>query len=136
LVPLALDVAAGRVPSLIVNGVDWDTPDGTCVRDYIHVSDLAAAHSLAVDRLRQGGGGDVFNLGIDRGYSVRDVVSACERVTGRSIVLREGPRRVGDPARLVAAADKVTAGLGWRPRVTDLEEMVASSWRWRNVRRY
>jgi UDP-glucose 4-epimerase len=129
LIPLVLQVALGRRPYIEVFGTDYPTPDGTCVRDYIHVDDLAEAHLLALEKL-QPGVGLKYNLGTGKGYSVRQVIQACEEVTGKKIAIKEGPRRAGDPPALVAAADKVRKELGWRPRYMELREIVETAWTW------
>ena len=128
LIPRVLEVAQGTRPHLELYGCDYPTPDGTCIRDYIHVEDLAEAHVLALDRTRTNSG--IYNLGNNRGYSVREVVDCAERVTGRKIPLVQHPRRAGDPPQLVASQRQALADLGWRPRL-GLEEMIASAWQWR-----
>lgn len=131
LIPIVLQAAAGRLETVHLYGTDYPTPDGTCVRDYIHVVDLARAHRLAVDRLRTGGISCVsLNLGIGKGFSVREVIDACQRVTGRTIPVQTAARRAGDPAVLVAAPASAKELLGWTPEITTLEPMVASVWRW------
>jgi UDP-glucose 4-epimerase len=130
LIPLLLDAALGRSGPVRVFGLDYNTPDGTCIRDYIHVNDLAVAHILALEALVSGKGSDIFNLGIGRGYSVKDVIESVRRVTGRDIRWEAGPRRSGDPAELVADASKAAKQLGWRPAFVDLDSIVESSWRW------
>lgn len=130
LIPLAIDAALGRGPGLTVNGDDYETPDGTCIRDYIHVRDLARAHVLALGVL----GRDpfqAFNLGTERGHSVREVVRSVERVTGQLVPLRVGPRRPGDPPRLVAAAGRSREVLGFKPSYLELDEIVKTAVRWR-----
>lgn len=130
LVPLALQVAAGQLPELIVNGADHATRDGTCVRDYVHVVDLADAHARALDALADGAPGGAYNLGCGgQGFTVREVIATAERVTGRRIPTRTGPRRPGDPTVLLAATDLARRELGWTPRA-GLAEMVGSAWRW------
>jgi UDP-glucose-4-epimerase GalE len=136
LIPLALQVAAGCRRELTIFGCDYDTPDGTCIRDYVHVQDLVAAHGLALDRLRDGGPSTCVNLGTEHGHSVRQVIDACARVTGRSIPVVEGAPREGDPARLVASAARARAELGWMPRHAELEEIIATGWRWQQSPRY
>lgn len=126
LIPNVLKVALGRATQCEVFGTDYPTPDGTCVRDYIHVVDLAQAHMLALAPGKSG----VFNLGNGDGYSVREVIRMCEQVSGRSIKVIEKPRRPGDPPRLVAAAAKAVSELGWKPKYPRLEEIVATAWRW------
>jgi UDP-glucose-4-epimerase GalE len=129
LIPLALQAIQGVRPPLTVFGADYPTPDGTCVRDYVHVDDLAEAHLLALEKI-EAGKGLCLNLGTGRGHSVREVVRACEEVTGKPVPLREGPRRAGDPPALVAAADRANQVLGWRPRYTDLRQTVETAWNW------
>jgi UDP-glucose 4-epimerase len=134
LIPLILDVALGRRKSIRIYGDDYPTPDGTCIRDYIHVSDLADAHLLALqaletrDRL-------IFNLGNGQGFSVREVIESARRVTGRPIPAEIQPRRPGDPAVLVASSEKAIRELGWKPRYTQLDEIVRTAWLW-HQRRY
>ena len=113
-----------------IYGKDYDTPDGTCVRDYIHVCDLAAAHRLALEQLGGGGQGDVFNLGNGEGFSNLQVVGACSRVVGLPVDVEFGPRRAGDPARLVASADKARSALAWIPETPELEAIVRDAWEW------
>lgn len=130
LVPLVLQVAQGKRPSIAIYGADYDTPDGTCVRDYIHVADLAAAHLLALDALA-GREQLIYNLGNGRGFSVRQVVEVARKVTGHAIPAKDAPRRAGDPAVLVASSEKIRRELGWQPRSPELEQIVASAWEWR-----
>jgi UDP-glucose 4-epimerase len=133
IIPLVLDVALGRRQSISIFGEDYDTPDGTCIRDYIHVSDLADAHILAlnalatIDRM-------IFNLGNGSGFSVKQVVEAARRVTGHAIPVEIKPRRAGDPARLVASSEKAKAELGWKPKVPEIEDIIASAWEWHQQR--
>jgi UDP-glucose 4-epimerase len=129
LIPLVLQTALGQRPAIEVFGVDYPTPDGTCVRDYIHVDDLADAHLLALESLAPGKQLR-YNLGTGRGYSVREVIGAAEEVTGKKVPVIVGPRRAGDPPVLVAASEKVQRELGWRPRYTDLGSVVESAWKW------
>jgi UDP-glucose-4-epimerase GalE len=129
LLPLVLLAILGRKPALEVFGTDYPTPDGTCIRDYIHVDDLAEAHLLALERL-QPGKGLHYNVGTGRGYSVRQVMEVAEQVTGKKVPFREGPRRPGDPPSLVAAAEKIQRELGWRPRYTELTPILETAWRW------
>jgi UDP-glucose-4-epimerase GalE len=136
LIPLALQVAAGGRESITINGVDWDTPDGTCIRDYVHVLDLVDAHARALDHLLDGGGSLALNLGSESGHSVREVIRACEQAAGRPIRTIDGPRRPGDPARLVATAAGAQAALGWSPRRSALDHAVATAWRWMQEKRY
>ena len=130
LLPLVLLTAAGRRPVLDIFGDDYPTPDGTCVRDYIHVCDLADAHVLALRRLLAGGVSAQYNLGNGRGTSVREMVEAARRITGMPIPVRVGPRRVGDPPILVADAAMARDDLGWRPARTDLDTQIRDAWRW------
>ncbi|MCI3923077.1 UDP-glucose 4-epimerase GalE [Paenibacillus sp. TRM 82003] len=130
LVPVVLQVALGKRESIAMFGDDYPTPDGTCVRDYIHVMDLADAHVLALKKLREGGDSAVYNLGNGKGYSVREVVEAARRVTGHPIPAKIEPRRAGDPAILVASSDRTTAELGWKPQRASLEAIIESAWRW------
>ena len=133
LVPLILDVALGRRKSIKVYGTDYPTPDGTCVRDYIHVQDLAKAHLLALEALATR---DklIYNLGNGQGFSVRQVVESVRRVTGRPVQLDEEPRRPGDPAVLIASSEKISRELGWKPDYAQLDEIVESAWKWHQVR--
>ncbi|WP_226825018.1 UDP-glucose 4-epimerase GalE [Acidithiobacillus ferriphilus] len=130
LIPIVLQVASGRRSELQVFGDDYDTPDGTCIRDYVHVTDLCDAHALALDYLCSGRPSRAWNLGTEAGFSVREVVDAARRVTGREIPLRMMPRRPGDPARLVADSAAARRDLGWRPQFPDLETMISHAWRW------
>ena len=130
LIPLALKAALGLFPYIEVFGADYPTPDGTCIRDYIHVTDLADAHALALETLVAGAPSNVYNLGNGDGYSVLEVIRTAEEVTGRKIATRIGPRRPGDPAVLVAGSEKIKADLGWRPRFADLRVIVDTAWRW------
>ncbi len=130
LIPLVLQAASRRRPDIRVFGRDYDTPDGTCIRDYVHVMDLCQAHLLALDRLAAGAGSDAFNLGNGNGFSVQQVIDAARRVTGRDITVKEGPRRAGDPARLVANAGRAKAVLGWNPQFSDLDVIVGHAWQW------
>jgi UDP-glucose 4-epimerase len=132
LIPLTLQVALGKRDHIAIFGTDYPTPDGTCVRDYIHVSDLASAHLLALDALRER---DklVYNLGNGRGFSVREVLDTVRRVTGHPIPAREAPRRPGDPAVLVAASDRIKRELNWQPQFPSLESIVRSAWDWRRT---
>ena len=129
LIPILLEVALGLRPSVHLFGTDYDTPDGTCIRDYVHVTDIADAHVLclgALDRLPP-----ACNLGNGQGYSNRQVIDAVRRVTGRPVPVVESPRRSGDPARLVASAAAIRSAVGWSPRVPGLDAMIESAWRWR-----
>ena len=130
LIPLAIDAALGRRSGLTIYGDDYDTPDGTCIRDYVHVEDLAKAHVLALKALEAGDAYKAVNLGTEHGHSVREVIAAVEQVSGRSVPAGVGPRRAGDPPRLVASVAKAREVLGFRPQ-HDLREIVASALRWR-----
>jgi UDP-glucose 4-epimerase len=129
LIPICL-LAAMKGDPISIYGVDYDTPDGTCIRDYIHVTDIAQAHILALERLREGGNSGVYNLGNGNGYSVREVIETVRKVTGKKVVAIEAPRRPGDPARLVASSKKISKELGWKPRYPDLETIVETAWQW------
>ncbi len=130
LIPLVLFAAAGKLSHVSVFGTDYPTPDGTAIRDYIHVSDLAEAHLLALDHLDKGGSSDAFNLGNGSGFSVNEVIAAARRVTGREINVANAPRRPGDPSKLIANAEKAARILGWQPKITEIEEIIASAWKW------
>ena len=128
LIPVVLEVAADKSPALELYGTDYPTPDGTCIRDYVHVSDLAQAHSLALERAKKGSA--VYNVGNGQGFSNGEVIETARRVTRHPIPVREAPRREGDPAVLVASAAKVKQELGWEPRFPDLEQIIETAWRW------
>ena len=130
LIPLILQVPNGKRETISIYGTDYDTPDGTCIRDYIHVTDLAQAHILAVQYLNNGGESDIFNLGNGVGYSVREIIETARKVTGHPIPATETSRRAGDPARLVASSEKAKSVLGWKPVHDSLEEIIASAWNW------
>jgi UDP-glucose 4-epimerase len=130
LIPLVLGAASGARQAIEVFGRDYDTPDGTCIRDYVHVADLCRAHLLALESLLDDGRSAVYNLGNGNGFSVQEVIAAAERVTGRAIPVVSGGRRPGDPARLVADSRLARARLGWRPRFAELEVMIEHAWRW------
>ncbi len=130
LIPLVLQVASGRRTEISVFGRDYDTPDGTCIRDYIHIVDLCSAHLLALQHLISGGSSEHFNLGNGEGFSVQQVIDAVEKVTRRQVKVINGPRRDGDPARLVADSTKARAQLGWKPMYADLESIVQHAWAW------
>ena len=134
LIPLILQAASGRRPTISVFGRDYDTPDGTCIRDYIHISDLCTAHWLALLSLMNGAGSQRYNLGNGQGFSVQEVIDSALRVTGRDIPVVDALRRVGDPARLVADATLATQKLGWQPRFSDLDIMLAHAWQWEQRR--
>ncbi len=130
LIKIACETALGKRGHMEVFGTDYETADGTCVRDYIHVSDLAAAHAAALGYLRDGGGTDVFNCGYSKGYSVLEVIEAVKRVSGQRLEARMSPRRPGDPARIVAGSDKIRYRLGWKPRHDDLDLIVSHALAW------
>jgi UDP-glucose 4-epimerase len=129
LIPLVLQVAQGKREKISVFGSDYDTPDGTCVRDYIHVSDLADAHVLALGALE--GGSRTYNLGNGNGFSVLEVIEAVRKITGHAIPIAMGPRRDGDVAKLVADSTRIRRDLGWKPRIPELHRIVESAWKWR-----
>jgi UDP-glucose 4-epimerase len=132
LIPLILQVAIGKRKDIAIYGTDYATPDGTCVRDYVHVGDLASAHLLVLEALRQK---DrlIYNLGSGKGFSVREVIEAVRRVTGKPISVIESPRRPGDPAVLVASSEKIRKELNWKPEHAELESIVRTAWEWRNA---
>lgn len=130
LVPLVLQAASGRRSEIAVFGRDYDTPDGTCIRDYVHIMDLCQAHLLALDALAAGGQSDAFNLGNGNGFSVQEVIESARRVTGQEIAVRDDSRRAGDPARLVANSDRAKRILGWKPEFADLDVIVSHAWAW------
>jgi UDP-glucose 4-epimerase len=130
LIKVACEVAAGQRAELEIFGTDYPTADGTGVRDYIHVEDLGAAHLDALDWLRQGGASTTLNVGYGHGYSVREVLASVARVSGRTLKVRESPRREGDPPTLVARADRIRSQLNWQPRLDDLDTIVRTAWNW------
>lgn len=130
LVPLVLQAASGRRDNISIFGTDYDTPDGTCVRDYIHIEDLCSAHLLALESLVAGGDSRVYNMGNGQGYSIRDVIDTVKKVTGSDFDVVEAPRRDGDPARLVADSKQLQADLGWKPKYPDLETIIQHAWDW------
>jgi UDP-glucose 4-epimerase len=132
LIPIVLDVALEKRKSVSIYGTDYPTPDGTCIRDYIHVSDLATAHLLVLDALQKEER-CIYNLGNGRGFSVRQVIAAAREVTGRAIPAQEAPRRPGDPAVLVASSEKIRRELGWSPKYSELNEIIASAWEWQRA---
>ena len=132
LIPILMQVALGQRPSVAIFGTDYPTADGTCVRDYIHVEDLADAHVRAIERIEPGRG-LTYNIGTGEGFSVRQVLEACRRVTGHPIPVVEKPRRAGDPPALVAASDAIRRDLGWSPRYTEIDPIVASAWAWHSA---
>lgn len=127
---VACEVASGKRSGMTIFGTDYDTPDGTCIRDFIHVSDLATAHVAAIRYLLEGGGSQILNCGYGHGFSVREVLSAVERASGTTIAARPGPRRPGDPSTMVAASDRLRRVLRWAPRHDDLDEIAASTLAW------
>lgn len=130
LIPLLLKTALGQREAIDIYGTDYPTPDGTCIRDYIHVTDLADAHVLAVNHLINGGKSHIFNLGSETGFSVRQVIETAKKITGINFNVREITRRAGDPAVLVASSAKIRAVLGWRPLVSNIESIISSAWEW------
>ncbi len=134
LIPIVLDVALGRRGSVTIFGNDWPTRDGTCIRDYVHVCDLIDAHILALEYLLAGGKSKVFNLGNSKGYTVREVIETVSDVTGKDICVEVGPRRLGDPAILVASSEKIKKELGWMPKWTSLKDIVETAWKWHRIR--
>jgi UDP-glucose 4-epimerase len=129
LIPIVLQQLLGQRPAVSIFGTDYPTPDGTCVRDYNHVNDLADAHLRALQRLTPGAP-IICNLGTGRGNSVREVIRAAEEVTGKRVVVHEGPRREGDPPTLVAAANRAAEALGWQPQYTDIRRTIETAWNW------
>ena len=134
LIPLVLDVAMGRLDNIKVFGIDYDTVDGTCNRDYIHVNDLADAHVQSLDYLRYEDRSEIFNLGNGNGFSVNQVIETAKRVTGRNITVKEVGRRPGDPAVLVGSSGKIESALGWKPRFYKLEDIIQTAWTWHTCR--
>lgn len=130
LIPRVLDVALGRSASITVNGDDWPTPDGSCVRDYVHVCDLADAHVLALEHLRRGGASGAYNLSAEIGFSVREVINAAEAVCGQKLKVNTGARRAGDPARIVGSAQRARVDLGWVAKRSSIEQIIEDAWRW------
>jgi len=133
LLPLTLQAATGEREHISILGQDYDTPDGTCIRDYIHVVDLCLAHLLALEKLWDGAGSAVYNLGNDQGFSVREVIETAEKVTGRTIPIVDGARRPGDPERLVADSRRAREELGWAPSYPDLETIIQHAWQWTQI---
>jgi UDP-glucose 4-epimerase len=129
LIPVVIEAALGQRESISIFGTDYPTPDGTCIRDYVHVEDLIAAHILAMNAIEPGDG-RFYNLGIGRGYSVREVIDSVQRVSGKTVEVKEAPRRPGDPPELYANADKARSELGWSPQYTDLDDIVRTAWNW------
>jgi UDP-arabinose 4-epimerase len=134
LIPLVLDAAIGDRDSITVFGTDYETPDGTCVRDYIHVTDLAKAHVLALKALEQGLEHRAFNLGNGQDYSVHEVIASAERVTGRQVPVRLGERRPGDPARLISNSARAATELQWSPQISNLDDIIGTAWAWQQRR--
>lgn len=130
LIPLILKTALGQREKINLFGTDYSTPDGTCIRDYIHVLDLAKAHILALEALKRGTGSGAYNVGTGAGYSVREVIETARQVTGQTISVLESPRRPGDPDKLVAKVEKIEALLGWTPQYSSLEQIIESAWAW------
>lgn len=130
LIPLVLQAASGRRPSISVFGRDYGTPDGTCIRDYVHIQDLCSAHWLALQSLMNGAESQAYNLGFGNGFSVQEVIDTAEKVTGRTIPIVNGPRRDGDPARLVADSRLAREKLGWQPQYADLATIIEHAWKW------
>ena len=130
LIPLILQVPLGKRDHITVFGEDYPTPDGTCLRDYIHVLDLADAHVLAIDYLRRGGESNIFNLGNGQGFSVKEMIEAAKEATGMDIKVEIGERRAGDPAQLIASSEKARKVLGWQPRFTDVKAVIGTAWKW------
>lgn len=133
LIPLLLQVASGRRNSMSLYGVDYETSDGTCIRDYVHVQDICEAHLLALNHLTNGGSSEQFNLGNGKGFSVREVIDATQRVTGRTLNIVNEPRRIGDPAILVADSSKAYDVLRWHPKHTDLDSIIQDAWDWEKM---
>jgi len=130
LIPLVLRAASGRSPHICVYGRDYDTPDGTCIRDYIHVTDLCEAHWLALNKLLNDGNSAAYNLGNGQGFSVQEVIDVARKVTGRGIAVKDGARRDGDPARLVADSTSARMSLGWQPARFELTNIIEDAWKW------
>lgn len=133
LIPLILETALGQRQSIKIFGTDYPTPDGTCIRDYIHVTDLADAHCRVLQYLAQGGQSQYFNLGSQHGFSVREMIAAAKKVTGKDFRVEEAPRRAGDPAVLIAGSEKIRAVTGWQPQHSDVETIIADAWHWHNT---
>ena len=132
LIPLILQVALNKRKEIMIFGDDYNTKDGTCVRDYIHVSDLASAHSLALDRLIAGGKSRIYNLGNGTGFTVKEVIDVARKVTGHPIPAIVSPRRAGDPATLIASSEKAISELKWKPKFNSLETIIETAWKWHN----
>jgi UDP-glucose 4-epimerase len=134
LIPLLIRAVVNEAP-ITIYGDDYETPDGTCIRDYIHVADLAEAHLLALEKLLAGGASDAFNVGTGTGHSVMEVLRAVEEVTGRTVPFEIGPRREGDPPVLIANSDRLKRALGWKPRFPELTDIVTTAWQFEKNRR-
>ena len=134
LIPIALDVALGKRNKISIFGTDYETPDGTCVRDYIHVTDLAEAHVRAFDYLSEGGASNVFNLGNGNGFSVREIIESVAKITGILIPITEESRRTGDPSILIGSAEKARKELEWRPKYQSIDTIISHAWRWHRKR--
>lgn len=130
LIPILLEAASGKRDFFQLNGTDYPTPDGTCIRDYVHVEDLAEAHLLGLKHLLEGGNSNFYNLGSGKGYSNKEVLEAVKEVTGYDFEVKYGPRRAGDPAILLASFEKIKKELGWIPKYTDVQEIVKTAWQW------
>lgn len=130
LVPIILETALGKRPHITIYGNDYDTPDGTCIRDYIHIEDLIHAHLLALDYLDNGGKSDIFNLGRNQGFSVKEMIETARNVTGKVIPEKSGKRRAGDPSILIASSEKAATILNWRPTRTSIEKIIQDAWNW------
>ena len=130
LVPIILEAALGKRPHITIFGEDYDTADGTCIRDYVHVEDLINAHLLALTYLNNEGKSDVFNLGSNQGFSVKEMINAARKVTGTEIPVKSGERRAGDPSTLIASSEKATTRLGWQPTRTSIEKIIQDAWNW------
>lgn len=133
LIPLILQTALGQRPHIMVFGEDYDTPDGTCIRDYVHVEDLIEAHLLALTYLRKDGESNIFNLGSSQGFSVKEMIDTARTVTGKEIPAKTGPRRAGDPSILIASSDKAQQVLGWTPSRTSVTEIIKDAWEWHST---
>ena len=136
LIPVRLEAIDGKRPALTIHGTDYATPDGTCIRDYVHVCDLVDAHVLGLNWLEQGKGSQVFNLGTGKGFSVREVIDASRSVTNREVPFSEGPRRAGDATKLVSGSTRAEADLGWEPKRSTMPHMIADAWRWHQTGHY
>ena len=130
LIPIILQVALGQRSHISIFGEDYDTPDGTCIRDYVHVDDLISAHLLALDHLNQDGESDIFNLGSNQGFSVKEMIDTARKVTGKEIPAKTGERRAGDPGILIASSEKAKRILGWQPTRTSITNIIEDAWNW------